>query len=246
MAVRWYLVIAGGWGRERLQLNGPRHLSSFRLTIAIQPRTRTHHHDGTAALRGRTPVIPIVLVVGASGSGKTTLIERLVPALRARGLIVGTVKHASRGFDADRSGKDSARHFRAGAAATLLVGPEEQVLFRRAQPGRLRDLVATFFTDCDLVVAEGFSWERGPRVVVHRRGLAAKELPPAEETLVVVTDEPLGYPVEVTPEALEVIADAVARVVETGPVLRALDERPRAVAQQRPTQSLPGQSLRSE
>jgi molybdopterin-guanine dinucleotide biosynthesis protein B len=161
-------------------------------------------------------VIPTVIVVGASGSGKTTLIERLVPVLAARGLIVGTVKHASRGFDVDRPGKDSARHFRAGAAATLLVGPEEQVLFRRAQPGRLCDLVAASFADCDLVVAEGFSWERGPKVVVHRRGLAAKERPPTEETLLVVTDEPLGYPVEVAPDALEVIADALARLVETG------------------------------
>lgn len=148
-----------------------------------------------------------VLVVGASGSGKTTLIEQLVPALIARGLVVGTIKHASRGFEVDRPGKDSARHFRAGAAATLLVGPDEQVLFRRAEPGGLRALVVASFTACDLVLAEGFSWERGPRVLVHRRGIMPKELPPTEETLVVVGDEPLGYPLEVAPDDLDEVVD---------------------------------------
>ncbi len=159
-------------------------------------------------------MIPIVLVVGASGSGKTTLIERLVPALDARGLIVGTVKHASHGFDVDIPGKDSARHVRAGAATTLLVGPEEQVLFRRTQPARLRDLVDASFDGCDIVLAEGFSWEPEPKIVVHRRGTTAKALPPTEETLLVVTDEQLGYPLEVSPTALDAIAETLVRLVE--------------------------------
>ena len=160
-------------------------------------------------------MIPIVLVVGASGAGKTTLVERLVPALSARGLIVGTVKHASHGFDADVPGKDSARHFRAGSAATLLVGPEEQVLFRRARPGRLRDLVDASFVGCDLVIAEGFSGEPGPKVVVHRRGLPPKDLPPAEKMVLLVTDEPLGYPLEVSSDSLDAIAEVFVRLIET-------------------------------
>jgi len=35
----------------------------------------------------------VVAIVGHQGSGKTTLIERLIPALKARGLRVSTVKH---------------------------------------------------------------------------------------------------------------------------------------------------------
>ena len=56
----------------------------------------------------------VVTITGSSGSGKTTFVERVLPALRDRGLSVGTVKHASHGFTADRPGSDSARHAAAG------------------------------------------------------------------------------------------------------------------------------------
>ena len=35
----------------------------------------------------------VVAIVGRQGSGKTTLIEKLIPALQARGLTVSTIKH---------------------------------------------------------------------------------------------------------------------------------------------------------
>jgi molybdopterin-guanine dinucleotide biosynthesis protein MobB len=160
-------------------------------------------------------VIPTVLVVGASGSGKMTLIERVVPHLHHRGFAVGTVKHASGGFEVDRPSKDLARHFAAGAPPTLLVGPEEQMLFRRAVPEPLSVLVTSLFAGCDIVLAEGFLWERGPKLVVHRSGLTSKPRPPVEEVLVAITDEPLGYPVEAAPEKLDAIAESLATLINT-------------------------------
>ncbi len=71
----------------------------------------------------------IVTVTGASDAGKTTFIEQVVPVLRARGLAVGTVKHAPHGFQADRPGSDSARHAAAGASPVLLAGSDGQVIF---------------------------------------------------------------------------------------------------------------------
>ena len=44
---------------------------------------------------------------GFSGSGKTTLVERLIPALKLRGLRVSVVKHAHHEFDIDHPGKDT-------------------------------------------------------------------------------------------------------------------------------------------
>ena len=48
--------------------------------------------------------------------GKTTLIERLVPELTARGLVVSLIKHSHKHIDIDRPGKDSYRHREAGAS----------------------------------------------------------------------------------------------------------------------------------
>ncbi|MGZ9149182.1 MAG: molybdopterin-guanine dinucleotide biosynthesis protein B, partial [Candidatus Deferrimicrobiaceae bacterium] len=46
-------------------------------------------------------------IVGNSGAGKTTLLERLIPALKGKGLRVGGIKHDAHRFDIDHPGKDS-------------------------------------------------------------------------------------------------------------------------------------------
>ena len=49
----------------------------------------------------------VVGFAGYSGSGKTHLLERLIPALRLRGLRVSVAKHAHHAFDIDHPGKDT-------------------------------------------------------------------------------------------------------------------------------------------
>jgi molybdopterin-guanine dinucleotide biosynthesis protein B len=64
----------------------------------------------------------VVAIVGSQGSGKTTLIERLIPALRARGLTVSTIKHTHHHhIELDVPGKDSHRHRVAGAAEVIVA-----------------------------------------------------------------------------------------------------------------------------
>ncbi len=63
----------------------------------------------------------IISIAGKSNSGKTTLLERLIFELNSRGYKIGSVKHTHDGFDFDKPGKDSWRHKRAGARATLVV-----------------------------------------------------------------------------------------------------------------------------
>ena len=41
-------------------------------------------------------------IAGHSGMGKTTLLERLVPALTARGLVVSMIKHSHKAIEIDR------------------------------------------------------------------------------------------------------------------------------------------------
>ena len=57
----------------------------------------------------------VVGFAGYSGAGKTQLLERLIPALRMRGLRVSVAKHAHHDFDIDHPGKDTYRHREAGA-----------------------------------------------------------------------------------------------------------------------------------
>jgi molybdopterin-guanine dinucleotide biosynthesis protein B len=116
--------------------------------------------------------MPVVVgVTGRSGSGKTSLLTLLIPALSDRGLLVGVVKHSSHGFFADRPGKDSYRLYESGAQAVVLVSGEQRATFTRLQPRRaagpsLADAVNALPERLDLVLAEGFSWEPIPRLIV--------------------------------------------------------------------------------
>lgn len=113
----------------------------------------------------------VVGVVGLSGTGKTTLLERLIPSLRACGLRVAAVKHASHGFLADRPGKDSYRLYESGAEAVALISHEQLATFTRTETSTegevsLDQALASLPQDLDLVIAEGFSWESIPRIVL--------------------------------------------------------------------------------
>ena len=103
---------------------------------------------------------PIISIVGNSDSGKTTLIEKLIPELRHRGYRVGTVKHASHGFDIDRRGKDSWRHHQAGAEIVVVASPE-QIAMVKNDPCDSLDCLERYFEGVDLVLAEGFK-KRAP------------------------------------------------------------------------------------
>lgn len=72
----------------------------------------------------------VVGFAGFSGAGKTTLIERLIPALKARGLRVSVLKHAHSGLETDQPGKDTWRHREAGAYEVLAASLERLVLQR--------------------------------------------------------------------------------------------------------------------
>ena len=66
---------------------------------------------------------PLFSVVGFSGSGKTTLVEKLIAEMANRGLKIGSIKHDAHGFSMDKPGKDSWRHKKAGALATIISSP---------------------------------------------------------------------------------------------------------------------------
>jgi len=112
---------------------------------------------------------PVVAVVGASGSGKTTLITRLIQILTARGYRVGALKHTHHNFEIDRPGKDSFAMKAAGAVKVGLVSPHKLALLSDlASEPSLEEVVALYFRDVDLVLAEGFKGAHVPKILVRR------------------------------------------------------------------------------
>lgn len=108
---------------------------------------------------------------GRSGSGKTTLIEQLIPLFSADGLRVSVVKHAHKGFDMDRPGKDSFRFREAGAREVMISSAHRWALMGECKESDdaddLNALLARMAA-CDLVLVEGFRSYPLPRIEVYR------------------------------------------------------------------------------
>ena len=101
----------------------------------------------------------VVGFAGFSGSGKTTLVERLIPALRLRGLRVSVVKHAHHKFDIDHMGKDTWRHREAGAFEVVVASDRRMALMREfEQPAvmSVHQMLAELYEGVDWVLVEGF------------------------------------------------------------------------------------------
>ncbi|WP_432821504.1 molybdopterin-guanine dinucleotide biosynthesis protein B [Trichloromonas sp.] len=108
--------------------------------------------------------------VAKSGTGKTTLLENVIGELKSRGYRVGVIKHDAHQFDIDHPGKDSYRLTAAGADTMLISSPAKLALVKQhsASPS-LDELLATYFTDVDLVVTEGFKKSGLPKIELHRK-----------------------------------------------------------------------------
>ena len=101
----------------------------------------------------------VVGFAGYSGSGKTTLVEKMITALKLRGLRVSVIKHAHHRFDIDHPGKDTFRHREAGAFEVVVASQNRLALMREfEQPSELtvHQLIAELYEGVDWVLVEGF------------------------------------------------------------------------------------------
>lgn len=146
--------------------------------------------------------VKVVAFVAKSNTGKTTLLEQVIRELKNRGYKVGAIKHDAHRFDIDHPGKDSHRLTVAGADTMLITSPEKLALIKKheATPP-LEELVATYFSDMDIVLTEGFKMSPLPKIEVHRQERSPTLLCRGEHhdpTLVAVaSDEALNLDVPV-------------------------------------------------
>jgi molybdopterin-guanine dinucleotide biosynthesis protein MobB len=122
-------------------------------------------------------------IVGRKKSGKTSLVVRLIPLLQARGLRVGSIKHSSHPHSLDREGTDSWLHREAGAAVTIgITAAAVSVhLPLPADPAALEALIERELGDLDLVLIEGWSERRGPKIEVVPPDAPGRPKPPRFE-----------------------------------------------------------------
>lgn len=121
----------------------------------------------------------VLCVSGPSGSGKTTLLERLLPLLPLTPDRIALLKHTHHRLDWHPEAKDSTRMWETGAAAVGVVDPGQSAFFHRREEDAARDRErpawSTFHlvSAChrlpgavELVLAEGWSGARAPRIWV--------------------------------------------------------------------------------
>ncbi len=127
-------------------------------------------------------------IVGFKNAGKTTLTERLVSELTARRYRISTVKHAHHAFDIDQEGRDSWRHRQAGASEVAIVSANRWALVHelRGTPEPTLHEIVSKLAPCDLVLTEGYKWEKHPKIEVRNVTLAHPELAGNDSTVIAI------------------------------------------------------------
>ena len=139
-------------------------------------------------------MIPVVAISAWSGTGKTTLLKKLIPALCARGLRPGLIKHSHHNMDIDTPGKDSYELRKAGAAQTMVASPQRWALMTETPdeaPLDLAYLVSRMdHSTLDLVLVEGFKHEAGAKLLLFSSdaGHDLSELTLDEHVIAVASD----------------------------------------------------------
>jgi molybdopterin molybdotransferase len=187
----------------------PAEISALAAGDTVEIRLRADPEEGDGAARR----IPALAVVGAKNAGKTALIEHLLPELTRRGYRVGVIKHDPHGFEIDREGTDTWRAATAGAAAVAIAGPGRvAVLLRPPGEPPLND-VRAHLGGVDLLLLEGYSQERVPKVEVRRPGVTSEKPAPAGPCLAVVSARN-GMDGTVTFDDIPALVDQVERALQ--------------------------------
>jgi len=154
----------------------------FRVALDAGENLRAEiarHYDGASTFPARREpylLYPdrrpgIVAFVGAHDSGKTSVIVELIPRLKARGLVVGALKHTSKDVPDDVPGKDSQRMAEAGAQVAALVTPARSAARRFGPEEPMEAVLRREYAGCDVVLVEGYKTLPLPKIEVVRTGI---------------------------------------------------------------------------
>lgn len=144
-------------------------------------------------------MIPVLAIAAWSGTGKTALLKKLIPALCARGLRPGLIKHTHHDMDIDKPGKDSYELRKAGAAQTIVASSQRWALMTETPDKEALDLTYLVsrmdHSTLDLVLVEGFKHEPVAKILLFRSGAGRDihELILDKHVIAVASDIPLTF-----------------------------------------------------
>jgi molybdopterin-guanine dinucleotide biosynthesis protein MobB len=158
----------------------------------------------------------ITSIVGKPRSGKTTLLQGLIAELKRSGLRVATIKHSTHEFKLDSPGKDSWLLARAGSELVVFNSPQSLAYIRKLdREVSLEELARVVGEDFDIVLTEGYTKERCPKIEVHRSQQGPDLISPVEELIAIASDEPLDTSLpQYTLDDFEGLAGIIKRRVE--------------------------------
>jgi len=149
---------------------------------ASAPVFNINYKEDFEAFAGSAP--PVLSVVGYSGSGKTTYLEKLIPALKSRGLRLGVIKHDAHSFEVDVPGKDSWRLTRAGADITVIASPEKIAIMEKwSREEDLHRIAGRLRGKVDLILTEGYKRGSALKIEIRREAAKGREALSGEDEL---------------------------------------------------------------
>lgn len=111
--------------------------------------------------------VPVLQVIGYKNSGKTTLSCKLIAALTAKGIRVGSAKHDAHTFELDDPGTDSSKHLASGALETVLTSKTATRVMRESETS-LEQIAEQMKGRVDILIAEGFKTAAYPKIALLR------------------------------------------------------------------------------
>jgi len=110
----------------------------------------------------------VVCIVGKSKTDRSRLMEGLIKELKSRDLQVGALKYHKHGdFEMDIEGKDTWKYAKAGADTVAISSSVKlAVIWKVKEEMGIDDICNKYFSDNDIVLADGFTLSDKPRIIV--------------------------------------------------------------------------------
>ena len=158
--------------------------------------------------------VPVFSFAAFSGTGKTTYLEKLIPALKKRGIRLAVIKDDAHRIEIDKPGKDTWRFANAGADVVAVTSTEKSAVIE--QRALTVEQIMRRVCDVDLILTEGYKYGPFPKIGLYRSASGNPMTGEADSFVAIVSDAAMDTAVPVFPlDDPEPMADFLVKQMET-------------------------------